>query len=56
MNWLHQLQELDPYWYRGHELSARLLLQEGKLSGALREATIARQLAPYVNSTASLWS
>jgi len=56
MNWLHQLQQLDPYWYRGHELTARLLLQEGKLSGALREATIARQLAPYVNSTASLWS
>ena len=56
MNWLYQLQELDPYWYRGHELSARLLLREGKLSGALREATIARQLAPGVNSTASLWS
>jgi len=56
MNWLHQLQELDPYWYRGHELSARLLLREGRLSGALREATIARQLAPYVESTASLWS
>jgi O-antigen ligase len=56
MKWLQQLQELDPYWYRGHELSARLLLREGKLSAALREATIARQLAPYVNSTANLWS
>ena len=41
-NWPQQLQELDPYWYRGHELSARLLLREGKLRGALREATIAR--------------
>jgi len=56
MNWLRQLQESDPYWYRGHELSARLLLREGKLSGALREATIARQLAPFVDSTATLWT
>ncbi len=53
--WLQQLQEMDPYWYRAHELSAHFLLREGKVNDALREATIARQLAPYVDSTANLW-
>ncbi len=53
--WLKQLQALDPYWFRTHELSARLLLLQGNLKDALREATIARQLAPFSSTTAELW-
>ena len=53
--WIRDLKNLDPYWFRPHEVSARLLLRQGKFPDAQREATIAHQLAPYVESAAKLW-
>jgi hypothetical protein len=56
VTWLEQLEKIDPYWFRPHELSARLFLQQGRIEEALREATIARQLAPYEESAEKLWA
>jgi hypothetical protein len=53
--WIEDLKHLDPYWFRPHEMSARLLLRQSKFDMALREVTIAHQLAPYVQSSTSLW-
>ena len=53
--WIHDLKNLDPYWFRPHEIAARRLLRQQKFEEALREATIAHQLAPYVESSANLW-
>lgn len=56
VKWLDQLKEIDPYWFRPHELSSRSLLRQGKIDEALKEVTLARQLAPYVQSTTNLWN
>jgi len=53
--WIQDLKNLDPYWYRPHEMSARLLLRQRNFAKALREATIAHQLAPYAESSISVW-
>jgi hypothetical protein len=54
--WLQRLKTIDPYWYRPHEISAHLLLRQGKVGDALKEITLARQLAPYVESATNLWN
>jgi len=53
--WLEQLKKMDPYWYRPHELSALVLLRQRRIDDALREATIARELSPYTESTTTIW-
>jgi O-antigen ligase len=53
--WNNELMELDPLWFRPHENSARLLLRQGKVDEALREATAAHSLAPYITSAADIW-
>ena len=53
--WIEELMTMDPHWYRPHELRARLFLRQQRLQDALREATIAHQLAPFVESSADLW-
>jgi hypothetical protein len=54
--WLQRLKTIDPYWYRPHEISALLLLRQGKVGDAFKEITLARQLAPYVESATNLWN
>jgi hypothetical protein len=53
--WVRDLKNLDPYWFRPHEMSARLLLRQKKFEEALREAAISHELAPYVESSLRLW-
>jgi hypothetical protein len=53
--WVRDLKNLDPYWFRPHEMSARLLLRQKKFEDALREAAISHELAPYVESSLRLW-
>jgi O-antigen ligase len=53
--WINELEEADPYWYRVHESAARASLARGQFDEALKEATIACELAPYVESTVGLW-
>ena len=53
--WQQRLKEIDPHWFRPHEMSARLHLSKGQMELALKEATIAYQLAPYVESSSVLW-
>ena len=54
--WLKQLLQIDPHWFRPHELAAQVFRRERKIDDALREATIARHLAPYSDSATKLWS
>jgi|GEM_PF-3159815 len=53
--WIQDLKTMDPYWFRPHELSARLLIRQRNFDEALREATKAHQLAPYAESSISIW-
>ena len=53
--WIQDLRKMDPYWYRPHEMAARLMLRQRKYADALREATIARELSPYTQSTIDVW-
>jgi O-antigen ligase len=53
--WVQNLKVLDPYWFRTHEISARLLLRHQRFGEALKEATIAHELAPFVDSSTNLW-
>jgi hypothetical protein len=53
--WLVQLNKIDPQWFRAHDLSARWMLRHGRYQEARREAAIAHELAPYVQTTTELW-
>jgi len=53
--WVQNLKDLDPYWFRTHEISARLLLRHQRFGEALKEATTAHELAPFVDSSTNLW-
>jgi O-antigen ligase len=53
--WIQDLRKMDPYWYRPHEMAARLMLRQRKYADALREATIARELSPFTPSTIEVW-
>jgi O-antigen ligase len=54
-SWIQNLKDLDPYWFRTHEISARFLLRHQRLGEGLKEATIAHELAPFVDSSTNLW-
>ena len=53
--WIDELKQFDPYWYQPHETAARFLIRRRSLKEALREAALARELAPYVQSTETVW-
>jgi hypothetical protein len=53
--WVQDLKKMDPYWYRPHEMAARLMQRQMKYADALKEATIARELSPFTQSTIDVW-
>jgi len=54
--WINDLKEMDPYWYRPHEMAAWLMLRQKKVAGGLREATIALELSHFTPSTNDVWN